>query len=125
MAARPRRPERQGGHGASRMARSRALERPGATTTAPGAAGAGTTANGRAERPARPQAPHCPPRATCAVGYLRRSTDRQEQSIPDQQKAVEAYCAQHGLALLRCYTDDAISGTSALGRRAFQQMLTD
>ena len=26
-----------------------------------------------------------------AVGYLRRSTDRQEQSIPDQKKAVEAF----------------------------------
>src|SRR5215510_9423475 len=62
---------------------------------------------------------------TPAVGYLRRSTDRQEQSIPDQQKAVEAYCTQHGLTLLRCYVDDAISGTSALGRKAFQQMMAD
>jgi DNA invertase Pin-like site-specific DNA recombinase len=26
---------------------------------------------------------------------------------------------------VRCYTDDAISGTSALGRKAFQQMLAD
>ena len=24
-----------------------------------------------------------------AVGYLRRSTDRQEQSLPDQRKAIE------------------------------------
>src|SRR5947207_2050884 len=55
--------------------------------------------------------------AALAVGYLRRSTDRQEQSIPDQRKAVEAYCEQHGLTLLRCYTDDAISGTSTVGRR--------
>jgi hypothetical protein len=29
------------------------------------------------------------PRSGIAVGYLRRSTDRQEQSIPDQQRAVE------------------------------------
>ena len=64
-------------------------------------------------------------RATSAVGYLRRSTDRQEQSIPDQQQAVEAYCAQHGLTLRRCYVDDAISGTSAVGRKAFQQMMAD
>lgn len=64
-------------------------------------------------------------KATNAVGYLRRSTDRQEQSIPDQQHAVERYCAEHSLTLLRCYTDDAISGTSTVGRHAFQQMIAD
>jgi len=63
--------------------------------------------------------------ATAAVAYLRRSTDRQEQSIPDQLRAVEAYCQREGLTLLRSYTDDAISGTSSLGRKAFQQLMTD
>jgi len=66
-----------------------------------------------------------PRRATRAVGYLRRSTDRQEQSIPDQQRAVEAFAHEQGLHLLRCYIDDAISGTSTVGRRAFQQMIED
>ena len=67
------------------------------------------------------------PRATrtTAVGYLRRSTDRQEQSIPDQKKALERYAAEHGLRIVRFYTDDAISGTSTIGRRAFQQMMAD
>lgn len=65
------------------------------------------------------------PRDGRAVGYLRRSTDRQEQSIPDQKKVVEAYCAEHNLKLLHCYVDDAISGTSAVGRKAFQQMMAD
>jgi DNA invertase Pin-like site-specific DNA recombinase len=60
-----------------------------------------------------------------AVGYLRRSTDRQEQSIPDQQRAVERYCAEHGLTLQRCYVDDAISGTSTIGRHAFQSLMAD
>jgi len=64
-------------------------------------------------------------RAARAVGYLRRSTDRQEQSIPDQQRAVEVFAAEQGLRLLRCYTDDAISGTSTVGRKAFQQMIAD
>lgn len=64
-------------------------------------------------------------RALRAVGYLRRSTDRQEQSIPDQQRAVEQYAKQHDLKLLRCYIDDAISGTSTIGRRSFQQMIAD
>jgi DNA invertase Pin-like site-specific DNA recombinase len=60
-----------------------------------------------------------------AVGYLRRSTDRQEQSIPDQQKAIEAYADEHDLTLVKFYVDDAISGTSTLGRRSFQQMIAD
>jgi DNA invertase Pin-like site-specific DNA recombinase len=64
-------------------------------------------------------------RQSAAVGYLRRSTDRQEQSIPDQKRAVEAYCQEHSLRLLRCYVDDAISGTSAAGRKAFQQLIAD
>ncbi len=60
-----------------------------------------------------------------AAGYVRRSTDRQEQSIPDQKKAIEIYAAEHDLSLVKLYIDDAISGTSALGRRAFQQMIQD
>ena len=60
-----------------------------------------------------------------AVGYVRRSTDRQEQSIPDQKKAIETYAAEHDLSLVKFYTDDAVSGTSTLGRRAFQQMIAD
>ncbi|MCH8151387.1 MAG: recombinase family protein, partial [Planctomycetes bacterium] len=59
-------------------------------------------------------------RATRAVGYVRRSTDRQEQSIPDQKRAIEKYSAEHGLRLLRYYVDDAISGTTTVVRRAFQ-----
>jgi DNA invertase Pin-like site-specific DNA recombinase len=59
------------------------------------------------------------------VGYVRRSTDRQEQSIPDQKKALEQYAVEHGLRLAKFYIDDAISGTSTLGRKAFLQMIDD
>jgi DNA invertase Pin-like site-specific DNA recombinase len=59
------------------------------------------------------------------VGYVRRSTDRQEQSIPDQQRAIERYCSERGLRLLRWYIDDAISGTSTVGRKAFQSLIED
>jgi DNA invertase Pin-like site-specific DNA recombinase len=60
-----------------------------------------------------------------AAGYVRRSTDRQEQSIPDQKKALESYCVERDLRLVKFYVDDAISGASTAGRRAFQQMVKD
>jgi len=60
-----------------------------------------------------------------AVGYVRSSTDRQEQSIPDQKKALQDYATEHGFRLIKFYVDDAISGASTLGRRAFQQMICD
>jgi hypothetical protein len=64
-------------------------------------------------------------RAFTAVGYCRRSTDRQEQSIPDQRKALENYAEKHNLKLLRFYIDDAISGTSTVGRKSFKQLIED
>ena len=87
---------------------------------APAAAHAPPVANGRGRAGAAASQAR---RAAAAVGYLRRSTDRQEQSIPDQQRAVEAYCQGHGLRLLRCYVDDAVSGTSTAGRKGFQEMM--
>ena len=48
-------------------------------------------------------------RARAAIGYVRRSTDRQEQSIPDQKKAIEKYTDDHELRLLLFYLDDVIS----------------
>ena len=59
------------------------------------------------------------------VGYVRRSTDKQEQSIEDQKNAINTYIAENGLRFLKFYIDDAVSGTSTLGRRAFQQMIKD
>lgn len=62
---------------------------------------------------------------TVGVGYLRRSTDRQEQSIGDQRVAVERFARERGIRLLRHYIDDGISGTSTAGRRAFQDLIAD
>ena len=60
-----------------------------------------------------------------AVGYCRRSTDKQEQSIPDQQAAIERYCGENGLTLIGWKIDDAISGTKADNRPAFQEMINE
>ncbi len=60
---------------------------------------------------------------TSAVGYARRSTDMQERSIPDQQAYVEKWATEHGYQIVRWFIDDAISGTSAKGRNAFEQLI--
>ncbi len=63
--------------------------------------------------------------ATPAVAYLRRSTDKQEQSIADQRSEIERYARDKGFRIVREYTDDAISGTSADQRPGFQKMIAD
>ncbi len=44
-----------------------------------------------------------------AVGYVRRSTDRQEQSIDDQKNVLQQYAQEQGIRLNKFYIDDAIS----------------
>jgi DNA invertase Pin-like site-specific DNA recombinase len=59
------------------------------------------------------------------VGYTRRSTDKQDQSLGDQRRELQRYADEKGFELVRFYEDDAISGTSAKGRDAFQDMIHD
>jgi len=60
-----------------------------------------------------------------AVGYLRRSTDRQEQSIGDQRRVIEGYAANNGYDVLEYYIDDAISGASSEARASFLRLIQD
>ncbi len=60
-----------------------------------------------------------------AVGYARRSTDRQEQSINDQKRAVESWAEAEGIKLVDWYVDDAISGAATDGREAFLRMIEE
>ena len=60
-----------------------------------------------------------------AVGYLRRSTNQQEQWIADQRAAIEQYAGEHGMSVLRYYLDDAVSGTRSDSRKAFRAMIAD
>jgi site-specific DNA recombinase len=60
-----------------------------------------------------------------AAAYLRRSTDRQEQSLNDQRKEITGWAERNGYRIVTEYVDDAISGTSAKSRPGFQQMIAD
>ncbi|MFA9477750.1 recombinase family protein [Phycisphaerales bacterium AB-hyl4] len=61
---------------------------------------------------------------TQAIGYIRRSSDRQEESLQQQQAQLEAFAASKGWQLVAVYSDDAISG-SDLRRPGLEQLLAD
>ena len=63
--------------------------------------------------------------SVAAVGYLRRSTARQEKSLADQRSAIKHYSVKHGYHIVRWYTDDAVSGDRTDKRTGFQQMQHD
>jgi DNA invertase Pin-like site-specific DNA recombinase len=60
-----------------------------------------------------------------AVAYLRRSTERQEESLEQQRTAVQKYADEKGYRIVREYKDDGISGDSTDQRTGFLQMIED
>ncbi len=57
-----------------------------------------------------------------AAAYVRCSTDQQDQSIPDQQKAILEYASEHDLVVVKWFTDEGKSGTRAENRPGFQEL---
>lgn len=60
-----------------------------------------------------------------SVSYLRCSTDKQDQSIEDQRREITRWAQQHGHLLIDEYVDDATSGTTTVGRKAFRRLMAD
>lgn len=59
---------------------------------------------------------------TRAIGYVRRSTDRQEESLDQQRARLEEFAKAKGWQLTAIYADDAISG-SEMKRPGLDQLL--
>src|SRR5262245_27966599 len=80
-----------------------------------------------AKREAQVNAPphHLKDHPKPAVGYLRRSTDRQEQSLDDQRQSIKAHAAREAFSVLKWFVDDAISGTMTEARKAFLAMVAE
>lgn len=57
-----------------------------------------------------------------AIGYVRRSTDRQEESLDQQRARLEAFAKSKGWTLDAVYADDAISG-SEMSRPGLDQLI--
>ncbi len=61
---------------------------------------------------------------TRAIGYVRRSTDKQDESLGQQRARLEAFAKARGWDLVIIHSDDAISG-SELSRPGLEALLND
>ena len=59
-----------------------------------------------------------------AIGYIRRSTDLQEESLDQQRARLEAFAESRGWSLVTIYSDDAISG-SEMNRPGLRELVRD
>lgn len=60
-----------------------------------------------------------------AVGYIRMSTDQQQDSPQRQRRDIEMLAERQGFQILRWYEDHGQTGTESLNRKHFQQLLRD
>ncbi len=60
-----------------------------------------------------------------AVGYIRMSSDQQQDSPVRQRKDVEALAKRLGYRIVRWYEDHGLTGTESSKRKDFQKLLAD
>jgi DNA invertase Pin-like site-specific DNA recombinase len=60
-----------------------------------------------------------------AVGYVRMSTDQQQDSPARQRQDIEALAQRQGFRIIRWYEDHGQTGTESSKRREFQKLLAD
>jgi len=60
-----------------------------------------------------------------AVGYVRMSTDQQQDSPARQHKDIEALADRAGYCIVRVYEDHGLTGTESSKRKDFQRLLAD
>lgn len=60
---------------------------------------------------------------TRAIGYIRRSTENQHESLEQQREKLEAFARTRGWELIKLYAYDAVSG-SDLHRAGLEQLLS-
>jgi DNA invertase Pin-like site-specific DNA recombinase len=65
------------------------------------------------------------PKSTVVVGYIRMSSDKQEQSPAQQRREIEKLAKRRGYRLLRIYEDHGITGDSLHQRPSLCEMLED
>ena len=73
----------------------------------------------RRKRPSRP-VPSGPIRA---AEYVRMSTEHQQYSTENQHAAIQRYADEHGMLIVRTFTDAGKSGVGIHGRDALQELL--
>jgi DNA invertase Pin-like site-specific DNA recombinase len=59
------------------------------------------------------------------AAYVRMSTDHQRYSIDNQSDALAAYAVDHGMAIVRSYTDPGRSGLTLVKRPGLSRLLQD
>lgn len=60
-----------------------------------------------------------------AVGYIRMSSDQQQDSPARQRKDIEALARRLGYHIVRWYEDHGLTGTESSKRKDFQKLLAD
>ncbi len=60
-----------------------------------------------------------------AVGYVRMSSDQQQDSPARQRKDIEALAKQLGYHIVQWYEDHGLTGTESSKRKGFQKLLAE